>query len=89
MQHAFTPPLSLSHCHFTLYGNNAHIAKCGSDQLQTKGYGDQLSNEEGGHVGIRAEAADFPPQQWLQTDPANLWSRGLDAEQMTCLVATV
>lgn len=30
-----------------------------------------------GRVGIRAEAAEFPPQQWLWTDLANLQSRGL------------
>lgn len=39
--------LSLSHCHFTMCENNAHIAKCGSNELHTKGYGDHFSNEEG------------------------------------------
>lgn len=49
MLHAFTLVhfLSLSHCYFNIYKNNAHVAKCGSDELQTKGYGDHFSNEEG------------------------------------------
>lgn len=30
-----------------------------------------------GRAGIKAEAADFAPQQWLWTNLANLWSWGL------------
>lgn len=43
----------------------------------------------GGDVGIRSQATEFPPQQWPQTDLANLGSSRPDPAQMTCLIPTI
>lgn len=91
MQHAFTQcllySLSLAHCHYTMYENNAHIGKCGSDELQTKGYGDHFSKGEGGHVGMRR--LGLLHNNGCKLTKQIFEAEVLDAEQMTCLVLTV
>lgn len=77
--HSASCTLSLSLSVISLCMRTMHILPNAAPANSTQKVMEIIFPMSRGHVGMTAEAAEFPPQQWLGTDPANLWGWGLCA----------